>query len=98
MHRRRPPTAGDTDPGQRWKPLRDDGRWRDAWLRNYRITTTGTLTTLHNLDMSKGDGAYPAGLVQHTNGIFYGPTTRGGRIVYHFCPAWCGALFSLSVP
>jgi uncharacterized repeat protein (TIGR03803 family) len=64
----------------------------------FKITSTGTLTTLHNLNPNNGDGAYPAGLVQHTNGIFYGPTIRGGKIVYHFCPAWCGTLFSLSVP
>jgi uncharacterized repeat protein (TIGR03803 family) len=64
----------------------------------YKITTTGTLTTVYNLDPSNGDGAFPAGLVQHTNGTFYGPTIRGGKIVYHFCPAWCGTLFSLSVP
>ena len=64
----------------------------------FKITSTGTLTTLHNLDTKNGDGAYPVGLVQHTNGIFYGPTIRGGKIVYHFCPAWCGTLFSLSVP
>ena len=64
----------------------------------FKITSTGTLTTLYNLDTTKGDGAYPAGLVQHSNGIFYGPTICGGKIVYHFCPAWCGTLFSLSVP
>lgn len=64
----------------------------------FEITPTGTLTTVHNLDPKNGDGAFPMGLVQHTNGIFYGPTVRGGKIVYHFCPAWCGTLFSLSVP
>ena len=64
----------------------------------FKITSTGTLTTVHNLDPSHGDGAFPAGLVQHTNRIFYGPTVRGDEIVNHFCPAWCGALFSLSVP
>ena len=64
----------------------------------FQITPTGTLTTVHNLDTRNGDGAFPAGLVQHTNGTFYGPTIRGGKISYHFCPAWCGTLFSLSVP
>jgi uncharacterized repeat protein (TIGR03803 family) len=64
----------------------------------YKITSTGTLTTVYNLNPSNGDGAFPVGLVQHTNGTFYGPTIRGGKIVYHFCPAWCGTLFSLSVP
>ena len=64
----------------------------------FKITSTGTLTTVYNLNPQNGDGAFPAGLVQHSNGIFYGPTIRGGKIVYHFCPGWCGTLFSLSVP
>jgi uncharacterized repeat protein (TIGR03803 family) len=64
----------------------------------FKITSTGTLTTVYNLNPQHSDGAFPAGLVQHTNGTFYGPTIRGGKIVYHTCPAWCGTLFSLSVP
>ena len=40
----------------------------------FKITSTGTLTTLHNFE--KTDGALPTGLVQHTNGTFYGPTDR----------------------
>ena len=64
----------------------------------FEITSTGTLTTVHYLDPKNGDGAFPVGLVQHSNGIFYGPTVHGGRVSYHFCPAWCGTLFSLSVP
>jgi len=64
----------------------------------FKITSTGTLTTVYNLNPQNGDGAVPAGLVQHSNGIFYGPTIRGGKIVYHFCPGCCGTLFSLSVP
>jgi len=63
----------------------------------FKITPTGTLTTVYNLDPKNGDSAGPQGLVQHTNGIFYGSTVRGGKIVYHFCPAFCGTLFSLSV-
>jgi uncharacterized repeat protein (TIGR03803 family) len=61
----------------------------------FKITSTGTLTTVHNLDPKNGDGAFPMGLVQHSNGIFYGPTINGGKFVYHFCPGWCGTLFSL---
>ena len=64
----------------------------------FKITSTGRLTTVHNLDPKNGDGAFPERPVQHSNGIFYGLTVRGGKIVYHFCPAWCGTLFSLSVP
>ena len=64
----------------------------------FEITPTGILTTVHNLGTTNGDGAFPMGLVQHTNGIFYGPTVRGGNVSYHFCAVWCGTLFSLSVP
>jgi uncharacterized repeat protein (TIGR03803 family) len=43
----------------------------------YRITLSGTLTTLHSFDST--DGSYPsAGLVQDTNGDFYGVTSYGG--------------------
>jgi uncharacterized repeat protein (TIGR03803 family) len=44
----------------------------------FEITPGGTLTTLHSFDFST-DGAVPyAGLVQATNGNFYGTTTAGG--------------------
>ena len=62
----------------------------------FKMTSTGTLTTLHSFD--KTDGLYPTALVQHTNGTFYGTTISGGKISYHFCQAYCGSLFSLSVP
>jgi uncharacterized repeat protein (TIGR03803 family) len=62
----------------------------------FKITSTGTLTMLHNF--VKTDGALPMRLVQHTNGIFYGPTDGGGANVYHACGGYCGTLFSLSVP
>ncbi len=62
----------------------------------FKITATGTLTTLHSFDNNTG-GAYPyAGLVQDTRGMFYGAP----------CGAPCGGLgkgegygtvFSLSV-
>jgi uncharacterized repeat protein (TIGR03803 family) len=43
----------------------------------FKITAGGTLTTLHSFDGT--DGEYPyAGLVQATNGNFYGTTSRGG--------------------
>jgi uncharacterized repeat protein (TIGR03803 family) len=43
----------------------------------FKITLSGTLTTLHNFDTT--DGRYPyAGLVQASNGNFYGTTYFGG--------------------
>lgn len=64
----------------------------------FKITPAGALTTVHNFDTRDGDGAFPGGLVQRTNGTFYGPTVRGGEVSYHFCALYCGTLFSLSVP
>ena len=61
----------------------------------FRITATGTLTTLHSFD--KTDGALPTVLVQDTDGTFYGTTIRGGTNAYHACGGYCGTIFSLSV-
>jgi uncharacterized repeat protein (TIGR03803 family) len=47
----------------------------------FKITPTGTLTTLHSF--SSSDGAFPNGsLVQATNGNFYGTTNNGGAYNY----------------
>jgi uncharacterized repeat protein (TIGR03803 family) len=55
----------------------------------FKITTAGTLTTLHSFGST--DGASPqAGLMQATNGNFYGTTTLGGTYDD-------GTVFSLSV-
>ena len=44
----------------------------------FKITSTGTLTTLHSFSLIT-DGAYPwAGLLQANDGNFYGTTTAGG--------------------
>jgi uncharacterized repeat protein (TIGR03803 family) len=68
----------------------------------FKITTSGTLTTLHNFDFT--DGADPSGtLVQASDGNFYGTTSQGGAnggggtvfkmtssgtltTLYNFCP------------
>ena len=55
----------------------------------FEITAAGKLTTLFSFDST--DGAYPyAGLVQATNGNFYGATLQGGATSD-------GTVFSLSV-
>jgi uncharacterized repeat protein (TIGR03803 family) len=46
----------------------------------FKMTLSGTLTTLYNFcsQPSCVDGSYPTGLVQDTNGTFYGITADGG--------------------
>jgi len=55
----------------------------------FEITPTGTLTTLYSFDNTDGKSPY-SGLMQSTNGIFYGMTSSGGTDDL-------GTLFSLSV-
>jgi uncharacterized repeat protein (TIGR03803 family) len=55
----------------------------------FKITPTGTLTTLHSFDGTDGANPY-AGLVQDTNGKFYGTASSGGA-------NGDGVIFSLSV-
>ena len=62
----------------------------------FRINAGGTLTTLHSFNST--DGALPVGLVQATNGDFYGTTAYGGNnsnlgTVFKLSPA--GALTTL---
>jgi uncharacterized repeat protein (TIGR03803 family) len=59
----------------------------------FAITSAGKLTSLHSFCLKKNciDGADPSGgLIQATNGIFYGTTTEGGV-------NQDGTVFSLSV-
>jgi uncharacterized repeat protein (TIGR03803 family) len=64
----------------------------------FKITPSGKLTTLYSF-CSQGDctdGAYPyAGLVQATDGNFYGTTFQGGAD-YSFCPGGCGTVFEIT--
>ena len=58
----------------------------------FKITPGGTLSVLHSFTVSKTDGAYPSsGLVQGTDGNFYGVTQGGGAqgdgIVFKVTPA-----------
>jgi uncharacterized repeat protein (TIGR03803 family) len=47
----------------------------------FKITPSGTLTTLHSFDGT--DGVGPRGLLQATNGDFYGPTIEYGKGVIY---------------
>ena len=60
----------------------------------FKITPAGTLTTVYNFCSQSGcvDGYYPeSGLVQATNGSFYGTTYYGGQF------GSAGAVYSLSL-
>jgi uncharacterized repeat protein (TIGR03803 family) len=55
----------------------------------FRITLTGTLTTLHSFDYQV-DGDGPLGLTQATDGNFYGTTADGGG------GGSCGTVFKIT--
>src|ERR1022692_4847153 len=61
----------------------------------FKITTTGTLTTLHSFDLT--DGANPgAGLIQATDGNFYGTTYSGGANNSNCASGACGTVFKIT--
>jgi uncharacterized repeat protein (TIGR03803 family) len=60
----------------------------------FRITPGGTFTTLHVFQGVDGQNPY-IGLVQATDGNFYGTTYVGGNSTA--CPAGCGTVFRLSM-
>jgi uncharacterized repeat protein (TIGR03803 family) len=60
----------------------------------FRISPTGTLTTLHSFDET--DGAFPeASLVQGNNSDLYGTTIEGGTS--NACYGNCGTVFKIAV-
>jgi uncharacterized repeat protein (TIGR03803 family) len=60
----------------------------------FKITPSGTLTTLHSFDFT--DGGYPSGgLVQATDGDLYGTTSSGSGGVRPFCGN-CGTVFKIT--
>lgn len=64
----------------------------------FKITPAGAYTNLHSLDFFKGvaEGAFPtAGLMQASDGIFYGATSRGGIPPGLFADD-AGVLFSIT--
>ena len=64
----------------------------------FRITTSGTLTTLHSFD-DTNDGKSPfGGLVQATDGNFYGAATYGANPACTAGLHGCGTVFRLNGP
>jgi uncharacterized repeat protein (TIGR03803 family) len=60
----------------------------------FKVTPTGTLTVLHELN-GRTDGLDPsAGLVQATDGNFYGASQYGGNSTN--CSLGCGTLFQIT--
>jgi uncharacterized repeat protein (TIGR03803 family) len=66
----------------------------------FKITTGGTLTTVHSFFCSvrncTGGDLPTAALIQDTSGGFYGTTCAGGNDPL-MCPSGCGTVFTLSV-
>jgi uncharacterized repeat protein (TIGR03803 family) len=62
----------------------------------FKITPSGTLTTLYNFCAQTNctDGAGPNGLVQGSDGNFYGTTSEGGSPQ---CDIGCGTAFTLTL-
>jgi uncharacterized repeat protein (TIGR03803 family) len=59
----------------------------------FKITPSGTFTSLHSFNMT--DGSYViAGLIQASDGNFYGATGYGGSS--HNCGNGCGTLFKMT--
>lgn len=64
----------------------------------FKITPTGTLTTLYNFcsQANCSDGWNPqAGLVQASDGNFYGTTVYGG-VINNYCFQGCGTVFKIT--
>ena len=64
----------------------------------FKITPTGTLTTLYSFCSKNGctDGINPNALVQAANGNFYGTTILGGVIISGLCNDSCGTVFKIT--
>jgi uncharacterized repeat protein (TIGR03803 family) len=68
----------------------------DTWGTVFKFGADGSLTTLHSFTL--GDGAYPGGLVQGSDGDFYGITYQGGVNTGCFDGTLlgCGTIFKLT--
>jgi len=61
----------------------------------FKITPGGRLTTLHSFDLT--DGAYLLdGVVQGTDGNFYGTAFYGGITNNYYCSGTCGTVFKMT--
>jgi uncharacterized repeat protein (TIGR03803 family) len=62
----------------------------------FRISRSGTYTNLYSFGSTPNDGGGPdAGLVQGSDGNFYGPTSLGGNLSLN-TGAGCGTVFKLT--
>ena len=61
----------------------------------FKVTPAGRLTVLHNMNGASDGGAPYAGLVQATDGNFYGANAYGGASSTN-CPNGCGTIFRIS--
>jgi uncharacterized repeat protein (TIGR03803 family) len=68
----------------------------------YKLSPSGAFTTLHSFCfhlICATAGSFPYGLLQDTNGDFYGSTERGGNGtgVGPYCSNGCGTMYSFSI-
>lgn len=61
----------------------------------FRITPSGRLTHLHSFNPVTGEEPH-SGLLQASDGNFYGATLYGGNTAPSICPATCGSLYELT--
>ena len=69
-------------PGHRWHLHGTTGAARRRTAPSFKLTAAGTVTTLHAFDCSTAEGCTPAGLIQATDGNFYGRTEFGAATVF----------------
>jgi uncharacterized repeat protein (TIGR03803 family) len=70
----------------------------NGWGTFFRITPGGTVTTLYNFCVFTNctDGGYPgSGLLQGSDGEFYGTTMEGGT-AFSQCATGCGTIFKVT--
>ena len=69
-----------------------------GWGTVFKISPTGALTSLHSFAGGSDGGAPLAGLVQGSDGCFYGTTSSGGITNFNFFTGTygCGTVFKIS--